>query len=303
MRSTRFVGHDDVPLVADVVGNAGDPPAILLHGGGQTRFSWGETARGLAEHGYYVVSLDLRGHGDSGWAADGIYSIDHYVGDLRRVCATLGRPAALIGASLGGLASLLAVGESDDPIASALVLVDVAPRINPSGSENILRFMRSAVGGFASIDEAADAVAAYLPHRPRPSDLSGLRRNLRPGENGRLYWHWDPKTLDGNVASLANAYQRLSSAARQVRVPTLLVRGSRSDVVTDESVRDFLELIPGAEYRLIGGAHHMVAGDRNTVFSAAVIEFMRRRVEAGKGFPGDQHPLERTRFPPRGQIS
>jgi len=280
MHRMHFRGHDGLQLAADVVGHPDNPPAVLLHGGGQTRFSWGDTARGLANHGFHVVSLDLRGHGDSGWSPDGVYSIDHYVGDLRAVCATLGRPAALIGASLGGLTSLLAVGEGSAPIASALILVDVAPRINPAGSENILRFMQSAPEGFASLDEAADAIAIYLPHRPRPTDFSGLRKNLRPGKDGRLYWHWDPKMLGGNVASLADAYPRLSSAARNIQVPALLVRGGHSDVVTDESVQDFLDLIPTAEYQLIRGAHHMVAGDRNTAFSTAVIDFMRRRVGA-----------------------
>jgi pimeloyl-ACP methyl ester carboxylesterase len=281
MYSTQFFGRDGLRLAADVVGNPENPPAILLHGGGQTRFSWGDTANALASNGFYVVSLDLRGHGESSWSPDGVYDIDHYVDDLRTVCATLGRPAALIGASLGGLTSLLAVGEGDARIATALVLVDIAPRINPSGSESIVRFMRSAPDGFTSLDEAAEAISAYLPHRPRPTDFSGLRRNLRLGDDGRLRWHWDPKTLAGIIASLADAYVRLSSAARKIRIPALLVRGENSDVVTDESVSDFLGLVPQAEYTVINGAYHMVAGDRNTGFGAAVIDFMRRRCGCG----------------------
>lgn len=288
--STQFFGRDGLRLAADVIGNPQNPPVILLHGGGQTRFSWGDTANALASDGFYVISLDLRGHGDSSWSPDGVYDIDHYVEDLRLVCAAVGRPAALIGASLGGLASLLAVGEGDARIAAALVLVDVAPRINASGSENIVRFMRSAPDGFNTLDEAAEAISAYLPHRPRPADLSGLRRNLREGDDGRLRWHWDPATLTGNVASLADAYGRLSNAARKIRIPVLLVRGENSDVVTDESVKDFLELVPEAEYTVIKGAYHMVAGDRNTGFGAAVIEFMRRQCGGGmmslSGRPG-----------------
>lgn len=278
MQATRFVGHDGLLLAADVIGKPENPPVVLLHGGGQTRSSWGDTAHGLASEGFYVVALDLRGHGDSAWSPDGAYGVDHYVGDLRAVCASLGRPAALVGASLGGLSALLAVGEGTAQIATALVLVDVAPRINAVGSENIVRFMHSAPNGFASLDEAADAVAAYLPHRPRPADTSGLRKNLRRRGDGRFHWHWDPKLMAGNVASLADAYQRLAKAARQIQVPALLVRGGNSEVVTDESVRDFLELLPTAEYKLIRDAHHMVAGDRNTAFGAAVIDFMRRRM-------------------------
>ncbi|MCL2344594.1 MAG: alpha/beta hydrolase [Desulfobulbus sp.] len=292
MRSAKFTGCDGLPLAADVIGDPENPPAILLHGGGQTRFSWGDTARGLANNGFYVISLDLRGHGDSAWSAEGAYGIEHYIGDLKRVCATLGRPATLIGASLGGISSLLAVGESDEPLANALVLVDVAPHMNETGAESIKRFMRSAPDGFASLEEAAQAIAAYLPHRPRPSDLSGLRKNLRPGKDGRLHWHWDQRLLEGNVAMLYKDYERLSKAARNIRVPALLVRGGGSEVVTDESVRDFLALIPTAEYQLIKGAHHMVAGDSNTAFGAAVIDFMRRQVHGLAG-NGSSTPIKR----------
>lgn len=279
MHVEHFVGHQGLTLVADVGGHPDDPPAILLHGGGQTRYSWGETAQALAEHGFRVISLDQRGHGESDWSSSGDYAIDHYAADLRAVCAALGRPAALIGASLGGVTSLIAAGENEQPIASALVLVDIAPRINYEAAEAIHRFMRSAPDGFASVDEAADAVAAYLPHRPRPTDTSGLLRNLRH-RDGRLYWHWDPRLMDVAPESLADGHARLAAAARRIDAPTLLVRGGNSDLVTEDGARDFLDIVPSAEYTVIRDAHHMVAGDRNTAFSAAVIEFMRRRVGA-----------------------
>lgn len=281
MHATRYTGLKGLSIAADVGGNPTNPPAILLHGGGQTRFSWGDTAEALADNGFYVVSVDLRGHGESGWASDGDYSIDAYVGDLRALCATVGRPAALIGASMGGITSLVAAGEASSPIATAVVLVDVAPRVNKEGAENIGRFMMSAPNGFASLDEAADAVSAYLPHRPRPTDVSGLMKNLRPGKDGRLYWHWDPQVILGAKQSELTFYDRLAGAAKRLTVPTLLVRGGKSELVTDESVRDFLELVPNAEYQVINDAHHMVAGDRNTAFSSAVIDFMQRRVNHG----------------------
>ena len=281
MHVTRFITHDGLSLAADVGGNPENPPAILLHGGGQTRYSWGDTAAALADNGFHVISLDLRGHGDSGWAPDGDYHLDRYVGDLLSVCNTLMRPAALIGASLGGLTALVAAGESPAPIASAVVLVDIAPRINRTGSEHIGRFMKSAPDGFASLDEAADAVAAYLPHRPRPTDVSGLMKNLRAQPDGRLHWHWDPRFIRSAQNSELNAYPRLAAAASNLKVPALLVRGGKSELVTEESVEDFRNLVPDSEYALIKDAHHMVAGDRNTAFSAAVVEFMQRRVQHG----------------------
>lgn len=281
MHAREFIGHKGLRLVADVGGNPGNPPVILMHGGGQTRYSWGETAEALADNGFYVASLDLRGHGDSAWSRDGDYSIDCYVDDLRCVCSELGRPAALIGASLGGITALLAAGESPQKIASALILVDIAPKVNAAGTEAIHRFMLSSPDGFGSLEEAADAVARYLPHRPRPADNSGLLKNLRRREDGRYYWHWDPQMLKIAPASLEDGYGRMVRALRRVAVPTLLVRGGSSELLTDDSVRDFLEHAPEAEYAVIGGAHHMVAGDRNTAFSAAVVEFVERRVHHG----------------------
>jgi pimeloyl-ACP methyl ester carboxylesterase len=283
MHATEFVGLNGLTLAADVGGDPGNPPAILMHGGGQTRHSWGETAAALADNGFYVVSLDMRGHGDSAWSPDGDYSIDPFVGDLRAVCATIGRPAALIGASLGGITALLAVGETEAPMASAVILVDVAPKVNREGVEEIFRFMHSsAPKGFASLADAADAVAAYLPHRPRPTETSGLMKNLRLRDDGRYYWHWDPRIVEIAPESLRNQYERMATAARNIKVPSLLVRGGNSELLDDESVADFLELVPTAEYAVIKGAHHMVAGDSNTAFSSAVVEFMARRVHHGR---------------------
>ncbi len=262
-------------LAADVGGDPAAPSVVLLHGGGQTRHAWGSTARALVEAGRYVVSLDLRGHGDSDWDADGDYSLDLQVQDLRSVLQQISSKPALVGASLGGFIALLTVGESPEPAASSLVLVDVTPMVDPDGEARVLGFMQAYPEGFSDVEAAADAVAAYLPHRPRPTDTSGLRRNLRQ-RDGRYYWHWDPKLFDRLRASPQQQLQRYEAAARNVNVPTLLIRGQRSELVTAENVRHFLELIPTASYVDVAGAGHMVAGDRNDAFSTAVLSFLDR---------------------------
>ncbi|HEX6492566.1 MAG TPA: alpha/beta hydrolase [Candidatus Dormibacteraeota bacterium] len=275
----RFRGAGSLDLVADAVGPWDGPPCLLLHGGGQTRHAWGGTTQALADAGFLALTLDQRGHGESGWASDADYSPDAYVADLREVLSQIGRPTALVGASLGGLASLLATGEPPGAPCSALVLVDITPRLDPGGRERIGRFMSSHGDGFASLEEAADAVAAYLPHRPRPADVSGLARNLRLEEDGRYHWHWDPAFVTSNWPP--RRYQdpeRYERAVAAVDVPLLLVRGARSEVVTEEAARAFLDAAPSAEYVDVADAAHMVAGDRNDAFTAAVVEFLRRRV-------------------------
>lgn len=261
-------------LTADVGGDPGSPAVVLLHGGGQTRRAWGGTARALVEAGRYVVSLDLRGHGDSDWDANGDYSLDLQVEDLRAVLTQLPSRPALVGASLGGLISLLTVGETPQSVASRLVLVDVTPTVDPAGEARVLGFMTAHPQGFASVEEAAEAVAAYLPHRPRPSSTAGLKRNLRLRPDGRYYWHWDPRLFDRLRASPQLQRARYEAAAKNVRVPTLLVRGQHSELVNPENVRHFLDLIPTARFVDVAGARHMVTGDRNDVFSTAVLHFL-----------------------------
>jgi pimeloyl-ACP methyl ester carboxylesterase len=266
----RLAVHDEGP--------ADGPPVLLLHGGGQTRFAWGGTQHELGGRGYRAIAVDLRGHGESDWAPDGDYSPGRIAGDLLRLMEWAGGRPALVGASLGGLSALVAVGENPDAACSALVLVDVTPRVNLPGARRVLAFMRSHPDGFDSFEEAADAVAAYLPHRPRPGVTTGLRRNLRSDATGRLQWHWDPALVEFPDPDSPIPTDRLLAAARRVRVATLLVRGALSDVVTEATAGELQEVLPHVEYVTVSRAGHMVAGDQNDVFTGVVAGFLERVV-------------------------
>lgn len=246
---------------------------VLLHGGGQTRHSWARSGPRFADAGWTTVTLDARGHGDSDWSIDGDYSMDALVGDLVAVVDELGVSPVLVGASMGGLTSLVAQGEHPG-LARALVLVDIATRSDPVGVDRILSFMASAPDGFATLDDVADAVAAYNPHRPRPARLDGLRKNVRQGDDGRWRWHWDPAFLrGGDEPSRLTREARLDAAASAIEVPTMLVRGRSSDVVTPEGAAHLQSLIPQAVL-VEATAGHMVAGDDNDVFVSQVVDFL-----------------------------
>lgn len=269
----RFKGRD-VGLVADAIGDKRNQPVLFLHGGGQTRWSWGHALGAVASQGFYGLALDLRGHGDSDWARDGDYTLDAHCADLLLVLEQIELRPFVIGASLGGLIGLLLGGEHPEMI-RGLALIDIVPRFASKGADRIAQFMTSRPNGFASIDEAAADVAAYLPHRPKPPDNSGLLRNLRLRENGRYYWHWDPKTMSQeNMPNPLIAVPRLENAARHLKAPTLVVRGGRSDVVDKEAVEAFLSLAPHAKFADVAGAEHMVAGDDNDAFNQVVLEFL-----------------------------
>jgi len=279
-RVQSFEGFEGIPLTADVWGDDDGWPVLLLHGGGQTRHAWGHTGRALAEAGWRAVCLDLRGHGESGWARNGDYSFASFAADSIAVCDQLGRPPVLVGASLGGVSAILAEGNSDRVVSSGLVIVDITHRTNPEGIQRIKDFMISGLGGFTTLEEAARAIAAYTPHRSRAMNPTGLRKVLRHAADGRWYWHWDPHFIAGKRTEVPGAdFQALFEAAlSNIRVPTLLVRGRLSDVVTEEGVRDFLAKVPKAKLVDVTDAAHMIAGDQNDVFSNAVIEFLEKDI-------------------------
>ena len=290
--TAMFTGAAGNRLVADVYGEAGQP-VLLLHGGGQTRHAWRRTAEQLARAGAVAYALDQRGHGDSEWVTDGHYAFTDFAADAAAVAAALAKRAGqtpiAIGASLGGIASLLAEGNAEEkglgPVFSAIVLVDITPRVNRDGVAKIHGFMRArGVEGFASVTDAADAVAEYLPHRARPRSHEGLKKNLRLHPDGRWRWHWDPKMLEG-ARSFAIDHTVLEAAlikaAKAITIPALLVRGGSSELVHEAHVREFLELVPHADYIDVADARHMVAGDSNDRFSGAVLDFVGK-LEAGR---------------------
>jgi pimeloyl-ACP methyl ester carboxylesterase len=276
--SPRTLRGDGVQLRCDVYGTETQPVVLLLHGGGQTRHAWQRAAQALQASGKCAITADQRGHGNSDWAAAGQYEIGYFAADVAALSRGFDAPPVIVGASLGGLAALIAVGESQAPLARALVLVDITPRVETAGVRRILEFMSSGAEGFPDLDTAAQAVADYLPHRRRPTDPAGLLRNLRQRPDGRWYWHWDPAFLRqrdlADRSSLSGEHARLAAAARNIRVPTLLVRGDRSDVVTGESVAELRRLIRHAQVVDVPGAGHMVAGDANDLFNEAVIGFI-----------------------------
>jgi pimeloyl-ACP methyl ester carboxylesterase len=284
--AAEYGSRNDAGGPLEVVGDRWDPEGgsagtvLLLHGGGQARGSWTRSAATLAGQGWTALALDQRGHGESDWSADGDYSIDAFVADVRAVsravAAEQGRPPVLVGASFGGWISLIAEGEGEgDAYARGLVLVDITHRTEREGTDRIAAFMLAHRAGFADLDEVADALHEYQPDRPRQTDHAKLARNVRQHADGRWYWHWDPQFMGslggGTGRGPVVTPERLADAARKIAVPTLIVRGRQSDVVSLEAVHEMLDLIPGSTFADVADAGHMVVGDDNDVFAGALL--------------------------------
>ena len=256
----------------------GSRAIVFAHGGGQTRHAWEMTARAVAERGWTAYTFDLRGHGDSDRASDGVYTLDGFADDVCAVAQLAGGEPVLVGASLGGAASLIAAGERAIA-ATGLVLVDIGVRARDAGVERIVAFMREHVDGFASLDEAAAAVAAYAP-RSRAARPEGLHKNLRRDADGRYRWHWDPRLLANFDLDQVSRNARMEAALRGIAergLPMTVVHGGRSDILDDATAEETARLAGGTVTR-VDDAAHMVAGDANDAFTGGLLAFIERRV-------------------------
>jgi pimeloyl-ACP methyl ester carboxylesterase len=281
---TELPGADGNTLVGDQFGGPGFA-VLLTHGGGQTRHAWGATGRRLAAAGAPALSIDLRGHGESAWDPAGRYAFADHVRDVQAVVRRQGRPVVFAGASLGGVASLVAA-PGLGPLARGIVLVDVTPSLQMSGVKRIVSFMRANPDGFVDLAQARAAIQAYQPHRSRQATEAGLQRNLRRRPDGRWVWHWDPATLNfASPAWLAKQRRDMTRAAATLRVPVVLIRGAESEVVSDEDAQALLQLVRLGRRIDVPNARHMVAGDENDVFSTAMITALR---DEGLVPPGGQ---------------
>jgi pimeloyl-ACP methyl ester carboxylesterase len=277
-------GHSGHSIAALIEGPEQGMPVLLAHGGGQTKRAWKRVTAMLAGNGFRTIALDLRGHGDSAWADDGAYDFIDFAGDLVAIAGSFERKPALIGASLGGLAGIMAEGEVAAGSFASLTLVDITPQMDAGAVTRVVGFMAAhAREGFASPEDAARVISEYLPHRPSRKASSGLAHYLRQKTDGRYYWHWDPAFIDGIMRSYAaNADDRdygrteLGAAASRLSLPVHLIRGGSSDLVSPEAVAHFRALVPHAAFSDIADATHMVVGDQNDAFGDAILDFLMR---------------------------
>jgi non-heme chloroperoxidase len=265
---------DGLMLAGEAYGDSAAPPVLFFHGGGQSRNAWIGSAKAVAKAGYYGVSFDLRGHGDSDWAADSDYLLDAFGRDVERLISCFDKPVTLVGASRGGQAAL--VGGSHHPDRVRLImLADVAPLMRDDGVDGIREFFAEGEAGFATLDDAADSLARHL-NQPRMEDSSRLTRAMRRDDAGRWHWRWDPATGRREFLHPPSEGEALLAAAARVKSPIVLVRAELSHLLTDDGVARFGQLAPQLEVITAKGVGHMFTADRNDAFAAQLLECLKR---------------------------
>jgi pimeloyl-ACP methyl ester carboxylesterase len=301
---STVVGHQGLKIVIETFDgdpNELRPLVLMLHGGGQNRHAWSNSAKSLQRSGHTVVTVDSRGHGDSEWDPTGNYDTDDFTHDLLALRSHISpdRRVVAIGASMGGMSLLNAHRLGSPALWAGVVLVDVTPRMEIEGALRVVTFMSAHADGFASLEQASVTLASYNPHRAKPKSLDGLRKVLRERDDGRFVWLWDPAFItskaDAMAANPGSSEQRfeqiaiqLLEGARRITAPTLLIRGAMSDLVSPETVKEFLTATPHATSVDVSNTGHMLAGDDNDAFTLAVKTFLNDMTQGETPASGEE---------------
>jgi pimeloyl-ACP methyl ester carboxylesterase len=275
-----FVMNGDAQVHFLEWGHAGLPAVLCLHGGGQTAYMYEELGSALGSRAH-VVAPDLPAHGDSDplprevfdpQLVEGVYPMHERFAESMPALMdefALDR-AVVVGASLGGMTAVhLAAQVAPDRVAG-IVLVDVGHKLESEGVRKIVDFM-TAHESFGSLEEAAEAIAEYLPQRRSPNPAS-LSRNLRQRADGR--WEWKHsvgrQVRERREAGIEAPHPAdhidqitagLGESAARLTCPVLLLRGQQSDVLSEDGADDLIGIIPDARLEIVEKAGHLAAGD------------------------------------------
>lgn len=247
-QSVSFRVRDQLLITGERGGPRDEMQVVLLSGLGRTRRSWSEVARVLVTAGYGVTSLDLRGHGGSGWPRSGDYSLRAFADDLHAVLLQLHVKPVVVGASVGGWAALIAAAERPRGEIAGVALVDALPAVSADGYSSFERFMAECERGFDGMHEACNKAANFFGAAVALDAPEDVRTSLRRGSDGRLYWHWDPESIRRRVQGGRFDIDSQVLAAGRVAAPILLLTGASGDRVDPGSVDAFRAAAPHTQW-------------------------------------------------------
>lgn len=259
-------------------GNGERPTVVLLHGHGLTAHTWDLVALAIRPYGH-CVAVDLRGHGDSEWSAAGDYRMPAYVNDtvglIRQV--TYG-PVVVVGHSLGGIVALRTAIRAPDRVRGTVV-VDIGPdsdkrfregfQDGKAGTAKRLASFMAMPSELESVEAFVQQSLAFNPKRNPESLRTSLMHNLRQLPNGNWSWKYDRRHYGKPPPD--DATRNPWTDLDQVEGPVLVVRGGRSDILTEAGAQEFVELLPRARWASVPGAGHTVQGDN----PAGLVEVLR----------------------------
>ena len=254
-------------------GNEGKPIVVLLHGLRGHGHSWDDFSAAICQD-YQVLALDQRGRGETDWAKDGDYSTPAFVDDLAGFCDALNLDSfILVGHSMGGRNSMLFGSQYPEKL-KQLVLVDVGPDLDPRGSNRIAQEVINVPEEFDTFED----LFQYMNKQNRFAPERVMRRRLQYASkelpNGKFGWRYDREIREsrrrGDVVPTLDLWPTLP----KITCPTLIVRGTETDLLTPETAQRMVDTLPNGKLVEVEKAGHMVFEDNPEGFFDAVRPFL-----------------------------
>ncbi len=264
----NFVEANGLKLHYVEWGNGEAPPIVMLHGIASFAHIWDFIAPAFVAD-YRVVSLDWRGHGDSGWAEPDSYTYEDYVSDLAGLISALDlRNVTIVGHSLGGLVSLYYASQQPEKV-RAIVAADFRTGVSAEELEQARQQSLRPHRELATAEELIDRFGASLaPTAASREVIHHLGRYaIKRAMSGQWIFRFDRATL---AISPIEPW----SALRNVRVPVLAMRGGESPLMSREAIMSVGESIPGVRVVEIPGAYHHLFLDKPDDFVREVKSFL-----------------------------
>jgi len=253
---------------------SGSTTLLFLHGAALTAHTWDLVCLQLRES-FRCLAVDLRGHGDSEWAADLDYSISAHVLDLERLVSALRlEDFVLIGMSLGGMIAIEFAARHGNDL-KGLAIVDTGVRTRTVDASRIRDFVTDDAE-LDSVEEFVERAIRFNPLRRRDLLRVSLLHNLRLLPNGKWTWKYDRRHFDRLEHSASGrALSETEARLPAISCPTLVVRGARSEIFTAEEADLTTSLLPNGRLATVPDAGHTVQGDNPRELSAALTAFLR----------------------------
>jgi pimeloyl-ACP methyl ester carboxylesterase len=253
-------------------GEPGAPVVLALHGMSAMCRIWDPLAVSLQDR-YHVIALDQRGHGDTTWPSEPAYGTEDYVADLEALFEHMRFDAvSLAGLSMGGFNSMALAARHPERV-TRLVVVDIRPAVHPERAPTHALAKITADSGhpvFPDLEAAYIARKLTHPYTPEASLRHHIKQLTKQLPDGQWTFKHDPRV--SYYWSGGNLWGQLPS----IHMPVLIVRGGKSQVLSEQIANDMRSAFPNADLLTIEEAGHTVPEDQPEKFVAAVEDFFAR---------------------------
>lgn len=265
----------DVDIFYRKFGRPGGAPVLIVHGLSYFSYDWIEAGRLIAKD-REVVAIDMRGFGESSWSPTRDYKLETLSNDVVAVMDHLRwDKAVLMGHSFGGRVCLVTAGWKAER-AAGLILVDFAPDIAAAGR----KYTAQRIGGqpdvFASVEEAMTYDHEDPSNTKRRTRWEAFLTKTDKGYALKRDLHYRDnfkKALESGQSAPVPPF--LWSMLSEMTIPTLVIRGSQSNMFEAATLAKVHEVNPRATAIELTGSHDL-AGDNPDGLAKTVGDFLKK---------------------------